>query len=234
MGIYNKNNRGNVDRFIDEQSGYLRESMVDADINSQGSYYAAVSGDYGEYTISAVMRSLPGEFHVINNVLLKTKKGSTQIDHIIVCPYGVFVIETKNHKGMIFGDCFGRVWTQVVNGRGRFTFYSPVLQNEGHLRNLCNSIKVPMNYMAGIIVFTNPQANLDNVNCPFCVRADQLHYYLCNGGLNRCLSDKQVINIIKRIDKVNSSGYINDMKHKEYVQGIKARKDMYKMNPNRR
>jgi len=43
------------------------------------------------------------KYHVLRNVTLPTADGTTQIDHIIVSEYGVFVIETKNMKGWIFG-----------------------------------------------------------------------------------------------------------------------------------
>jgi len=29
---------------------------------------------------------------------------TTQIDHFLLSPYGLFVIETKNYKGWIFGS----------------------------------------------------------------------------------------------------------------------------------
>ena len=43
-------------------------------------------------------------YHLINNVTLPTEDGSTQIDHVLVSQYGVFVIETKNMSGWIFGS----------------------------------------------------------------------------------------------------------------------------------
>lgn len=43
------------------------------------------------------------KYHILRNVTLPTADGTTQIDHIIVSEYGVFVIETKNMKGWIFG-----------------------------------------------------------------------------------------------------------------------------------
>ena len=41
------------------------------------------------------------KYHLIKNVTLPTEEGSTQIDHIIVSEYGIFVVETKNMKGWI-------------------------------------------------------------------------------------------------------------------------------------
>lgn len=225
---YPSKRKGNIDNIIDQQNEYIRHKIDDANNYSSGEYYAKISGDYGEYLLSSVLKSLPSEFHVMDNILLQTKKGSTQLDHVIVSPYGIFVIETKNHKGMIFGDCYSQVWTQVLNGRGHYTFYNPVFQNNGHINNLSKQIKIPINFFAGVIVFTNESVNLDNVNCPFCVRTDTLHQYL-TGQFNRCMSDRQVEVVIKRIDSVNTSSYINNRKHVEYVKGIKEKKEYNRM-----
>ena len=54
------------------------------------------------------------EYHLFKNVTLPTEKGTTQIDHIIVSKYGIFVIETKNMKGWIFGDIHQKTWTQKI------------------------------------------------------------------------------------------------------------------------
>ena len=50
------------------------------------------------------------QFHDLN---LPVGNDTTQIDHVVVSPYGVFVIETKNYSGWIFGDSRSRVWTQT-------------------------------------------------------------------------------------------------------------------------
>ena len=207
---------GHSDRNIDQR-------MSEKNFETSGGYYAKVSGNIGELTISSVLGSLPDYYHVVDNVLIQTKKGSTQLDHVVVSPFGIFVIETKNHKGMIFGDCQGRVWTQVLPGRGRFRLYSPVLQNSGHLMHLSNKTKIPMQLMQGVIVFTNPDANLANVNCPFCFNIDQLYGYITS--FNRViLNPAQINNILKRIDHVNSDGYLNRQKHIAFVNKQKERR----------
>ena len=141
----------------------------------------------------------------------------------MVGPTGVFVIETKNHKGMIFGDCFGRVWTQVLNGTGHFKMYSPVLQNQGHMQHLSKQTKIPMQFMQGVIVFTNNDANLMNVNCPFCFNVDQLYSYIMQFN-NILFNEKQVEAIIKRIDKVDTNNYMNRRKHINYVNSMKNKR----------
>ena len=125
----NRTKGGHHESWIDDQ-------MLIKNIETAGGYQAKVTGDQGELKLSSMLKSLPKEYHVIDNVLLQKKKGSTQLDHVIVCPFGIFIIETKNHKGMIFGDSYGQVWTQVLRN-GHFKMYSPVLQNQGHIKHFC-------------------------------------------------------------------------------------------------
>ena len=51
-----------------------------------------------------------GTYHVINDIILNGKYGLTQIDHIVVSLYGVFVLETKNLTGTIYGDARSKEW----------------------------------------------------------------------------------------------------------------------------
>ena len=46
----------------------------------------------------------PPDYHLLNHVTLRLKDGTTQIDHVLVSRFGVFVIESKDYKGWIFGD----------------------------------------------------------------------------------------------------------------------------------
>ena len=69
-------------------------------------------GVMGEFIVNLNTRFFldKKQYHLIKNVTLPTANGSTQIDHIIVSRYGVFVIETKNMKGWIFGSPNQKIW----------------------------------------------------------------------------------------------------------------------------
>ena len=69
-------------------------------------------GVLGEFIVnlSAKLFLDKEQYHLIKNVTLSTEDGSTQIDHIIVSKYGVFVVETKNMKGWIFGSPNQKTW----------------------------------------------------------------------------------------------------------------------------
>lgn len=59
----------------------------------------------------------------------KSTSGYSQIDHLILTPYAIFVIETKNYQGTVYGGKDRRGW--LVNGK--FKIMNPFLQNYGHI-----------------------------------------------------------------------------------------------------
>jgi len=93
-----------------------------------------IKGWFGEKTVSFYLRRLPrDEYTLLNNVILPTSDGTTQIDHIVVSLYGIFVIETKNYTGWIFGDEKSAQWTQNIYGQKR-RFMNPIRQNYAHVK----------------------------------------------------------------------------------------------------
>ena len=72
---------------------------------------------------------------VIRNVYVPTSNGhTTEIDVLYVTSRGIFVIESKNFSGWIFGNEADRYWTQSLKGGEKNRFYNPVLQNRGHIK----------------------------------------------------------------------------------------------------
>ncbi|MFD2639143.1 NERD domain-containing protein [Piscibacillus salipiscarius] len=86
---------------------------------------------------------------------MPNKEGcTTQIDHVVTSPYGIFVIETKHYQGWIFGKEHQRYWTQTIYKR-KEKLYNPIWQNYGHVQSLKQFLsKEDMNYLYSIIVFT--------------------------------------------------------------------------------
>lgn len=89
---------------------------------------------------------------VLNDVLLKEGNDSTQIDHIIFSVYGIFVVETKNYNGYIYGDEDEKTWTQHFKKK-KFTFQNPHRQNYKHLKFLSEILGIEMNKMLSLVVF---------------------------------------------------------------------------------
>ncbi len=94
-------------------------------------------GFIGETRVKFRLGKTNKDKYVLNNVKFKIDGKSTQIDHIVINKYGIFVIETKNLSGRIYGNDTKKEWTQVLKyGRVKNKFYSPVKQNASHIYNL--------------------------------------------------------------------------------------------------
>ncbi|WP_227521481.1 nuclease-related domain-containing protein [Bacillus alkalisoli] len=109
-------------------------------------------GELGEYKIDIQLAQMSKEYKYVTDIMIKNEKsksGYSQIDHILITPYGVFVIETKNYQGTIYGGKNRKQW--LVNGKIRFM--SPFIQNYGHIQAL-KGISTQMDHVFSVVSFT--------------------------------------------------------------------------------
>ncbi len=111
-------------------------------------------GILGEFQINlmANLRLDKQVYTLFKNVTLPTENGSTQIDHLIVSRYGVFVIETKNIRGWIFGGASQKTWTQKIY-RHTNKFQNPLHQNYKHTRTLQSTLDIAPEKLFSLVVF---------------------------------------------------------------------------------
>ena len=118
-------------------------------------FYFPNKGKRAEMMVQNKLNNLPDEYFSIYTALFENNGRSTQIDHIVVSPYGVFVIETKGYKGWIYGGENVEYWTQNIYGK-KTRFYNPIIQNEGHVRFLSYLLRDFENIpIIPIVVFNN-------------------------------------------------------------------------------
>jgi len=113
-------------------------------------------GKLGEIQINNTLKDLmkkPG-YELLKNITLKTPTGTTQIDHIVISRFGVFVIETKNLQGWIFGKENQKQWTQKIY-RSNYKFQNPLHQNYKHQKSLEELLGIDIAKTFSIVVFTN-------------------------------------------------------------------------------
>lgn len=91
-------------------------------------------------------------YHPIHNVTFPTEDGTTQIDHIFVSRYGVFVVETKNMKGWIFGSERQATWTQKIYKKS-YKFQNPLRQNYKHVKTLEAALNIPAEAIHSVVTF---------------------------------------------------------------------------------
>ena len=121
-------------------------------------------GERGENVVAEILgNTIPGEQYVINDLLFKNKFGqSCQIDHVFINRFGIWVIETKNYSGNIYGQETQREWTQVLAyGHEKHEFYNPIKQNATHIYHLSKYLKVN-NLFQNIVVFLS-NADISNI-----------------------------------------------------------------------
>jgi len=113
-----------------------------------------LKGRLGEASINFWARRLLDQevYHLIPDIMLPTSDGTTQIDHIIVSRYGLFVIETKTYKGWIYGSENESQWTQVIFRR-KERFQNPLRQNYKHTKTLSDLTGIPHDYFKSLVVF---------------------------------------------------------------------------------
>lgn len=112
-------------------------------------------GKCGERLVAARLRNgLPDEYRILNNIYLPLPDGTTtQIDHIVVSQYGVFVVETKSYSGWIFGDANSKEWTQFIYSK-KSRFQNPIRQNYKHVCALAHNLGIDKSYFHGVVAFT--------------------------------------------------------------------------------
>jgi len=109
----------------------------------------------GEALVSRALRSHfgPPDYHLMNHVTIRMEDGTTQVDHILVSRFGVFVIETKDFSGWIFANAADATWTQVLF-RWRSKFQNPIFQNKRHVRAVQGLLdSLPPEAVKSIVVF---------------------------------------------------------------------------------
>lgn len=110
-------------------------------------------GAIGERRVnSSLLKHLPEEYHVFADLTLPSLGGTTQIDHVVVSRFGVFVIETKNMQGWIFGDANQAKWTQTIYGH-KTRFQNPLRQNFKHVKAIQEAVGVNLNCIHNLVVF---------------------------------------------------------------------------------
>lgn len=175
--------------------------------------------------IKKILNKLPKKDYIIlNNLLIKTKERTHQIDHIVLSKYGIFVIEMKNYFGLIKGKEYERKWTQYL-GKRKYTFLNPIRQNYSHTKAIQELLGIDTNNIISIICFSN-QATLKIDTATKVFHLDNLK--------KEILSYKKVL-ITKNINKYsNKLIESNIKKQKERIEHIRIIKQNIKLEEKKK
>jgi restriction system protein len=176
-------------------------------------------GVIGEFQVNLILKRLPqSEYKLIKNVTLPTESGTTQIDHIVVSKFGVFIVETKNMKGWIFGSANQKQWTQRIF-KYSSKFQNPIHQNYKHLKALEAQLNINIDVLFSVIVFVGDSEFKTDMPENVTYASGCLSYILSHSA--ELLEQQQVLDIIKNIESGRLERSLStNQAHKTYVREL--------------
>ena len=176
-------------------------------------------GEIGEKRVAKILSQLPQEeYKIINNLLVNYKGKTTQIDHVIVSAYRIFVIETKFYQGQIYGGAIGEYWTQNIYGN-KYQLWNPIRQNQVHVRVLCRMLPdIHPDMFIPIVAFSR-QASVNCVDNKSVVYWDQIKEVI-QSYQRKWLTAEQVQ---KTYDTLFAANIDSKDNRKQHVKDVKKR-----------
>jgi restriction system protein len=175
-------------------------------------------GVMGEFIVNLVAKIFldKKQYHLLKNVTLPTGDGTTQIDHVIVSKYGIFVVETKNMKGWIFGGEHQKTWTQKIFKHTN-KFQNPLHQNYKHVKTLESLLELNSEQIYSLIVFVGDSEFKTEMPKNVTYAKGYIHYI--KSKKQQHLSEVEVIAIIQKIE---SGRLLQSFKtNREHVKHVK-------------
>lgn len=188
-------------------------------------------GIFGEFIVNifAKWKLDKAVYHLIKNVTLPTENGTTQIDHIIVSIYGVFVVETKNLRGWIFGSAKQKMWTQQIY-KHKNKFQNPLHQNYKHCKTLQSLLNLEDHQIHSVVVFIGSSTFKTDLPDNVTYGMGYIRYILSK--TDKVLDPKQVHEITQAIGAGRlQPSFKTNRDHVRHVRTIIAEKETQQICP---
>ena len=177
-------------------------------------------GNYGEYLTYRCLTGMEGYNRILTNVYLPKDDGATtEIDLIMISLKGIFVFESKNYSGWIFGNEAGPMWTQTLKGGMKNKFYNPIWQNRGHIKALDSYLGGSYSRRFFSYIVFSERCTLKNINLRsrnvYVVKRNELYTELMSHQYIPCLTMEEVDNIYETLSKYANVEEEIKQRHKE-------------------
>ncbi|HAS6858922.1 TPA: nuclease [Vibrio parahaemolyticus] len=178
-----------------------------------------LKGVFGEFLVNRLLSKLPeSDYTLIKDVTLPTSDGTTQVDHIVVSKYGIFVVETKNMKGWIFGSARQKQWTQKIY-RHSSKFQNPLHQNYKHIKALETLLGCSEEHLHSVIVFIGDSTFKTEMPPNVTYARGSIRYIQQFNDV--VFSDKDYARLTESINQIKlKRGIITDLKHRKHVKEV--------------
>lgn len=206
---------------------YIKFSRSEYKDISGNRFFKAIldKGNYGEFLTFSYLERLEGFKKLLVNLYLPKEDGATtEIDLLMIDETGIYVFESKNYSGWIFGDEKDKTWTQTLENRSKNHFYNPIWQNKGHINALINVLaELEESIYKSYIVFSErcilKKINIDSPNVKVTKRQNLLSVIRQDIlESSNILSKKQVLEIYNRLSKFTLADEETKRRHIENIR----------------
>lgn len=181
-------------------------------------------GNYGEFLTFQMLEKLPGDNKLLTNIYIpKNDRSTTEIDLLMINKTGVYVFESKNYSGWIFGDDKSKYWTQSLKGGKKSKFFNPILQNRVHVNAAKGLLQeLDDSYFHSYIVFSE-RCTLKKVSVAIpnviLIKRDDLLQVLQKNMANtqKFLSESQIENVYTILKKYSLADDATKARHIERI-----------------
>lgn len=151
-----------------------------------------------------------------HDVYIPTFNGTAQIDHLLISPFGVFIVETKNFKGWIFGDERAAQWTQSVYGK-KNRFQNPLRQTYRQKKALAAHFDIDESLINTVVYFSGD-----------CKLKTELPANVLRSGLGRYIkSFKSIVLSESELGELNTKLYQHSQNctttNRQHVKALRTR-----------
>lgn len=204
----------------------------------RGSNYQAASGNnfintvfdrgnFGEFLTFSYLEKLGENHKLMTNLYIPKDDGmTTEIDLIMISHTGIYVFESKNYSGWIFGDENNKNWTQTLKNKQKNKFFNPVWQNKGHIDALKSVLGLEGKFFKSYIIFSErsvlKKISLTSLDVKVIKRNALLKTIKIDlGNSLRQLTDQQINDIYFTLSKYTLADF---QTRKDHIEAIKLRR----------
>ena len=173
---------------------------------------ATARGAYGEAVVTTILNRLPSEnYTILHDVTLPyksenvKKKPTTQIDHVVLSEYGIFVVEVKHYSGFIHAERRKRKWTCYYTKKQKHKMQNPFQQNHKHLCAVQQVTGQPYEKLVNLVVFTGRAKFQNSEINGLIIQPKDLQKVVSKNYTEKVLTPREVIVALRAIRKANQS-----------------------------
>lgn len=186
-------------------------------------------GLYGEYSTFIKLEKLEGEHRLFTNLYIPRQDSTTtEIDLVMVDETGIYVFESKNYSGWIFGSEKDKNWTQTLQSRQKNRFYNPIWQNKGHIKALRTVINKEINGLYKSYIIFSERCTLKKISVESLdvkvLKRDNLLNVIRQDRMSsqKLLSKEEVLEIENKLRQYCLASKETKLVHIQQIQNSKA------------